>query len=53
LNNAGASLEDLARMGNTSIPMLVGSYMKLQEKDGLALNKKVFLNVKERKIQKK
>jgi len=28
LNNAGASLEDLARMGNTSIPMLVGSYMK-------------------------
>ena len=53
LNNAGASLEDLARMGNTSIPMLVGSYMKSQEKDGLALNKRVFLNVKERKIQKK
>ena len=53
LNNAGASLEDLARMGNTSIPMLVGSYMKSQEKDGLALNKRVFLNVKERKNQKK
>ena len=50
LSNAGASLEDLARMGNTSIPMLVGSYMKSQEKDGLALNKRIFKNVKERKI---
>ena len=53
LNNAGATLEDLARLGNTSVPMLVNSYMKSQEEDGLALNKRVFLNVKERKNQKK
>ena len=53
LSNAGASLEDLARMGNTSVPMLVNSYMKSQEKDGLALNKRIFLNVKDRKKQKK
>ena len=50
LRNAGASLDDLARMGNTSVPMLIGSYLKSQEKEGLALNKRVFLNVKERKI---
>ena len=53
LHNAGASLDDLARMGNTSITMLVGSYMRSQEKDGLSLNKKVFLNVRDRKNQTK
>ena len=53
LRNAGASLDDLARMGNTSVAMLIGSYLKSQEKEGLALNKRVFLNVKERKNQKK
>ena len=46
-------LDDLARMGNTSIPMLVNSYMRSQERDGLSLNKKVFLNVKDRKNQQK
>jgi len=40
-------------MGNTSVAMLIGSYLKSQEKEGLALNKRVFLNVKERKNQKK
>ena len=53
LSNAGASLDDLARAGNTSIEMLVGSYMKSQEKDGLALNKRIFKNIKDRKIQQK
>lgn len=53
LNNAGASLDDLARAGNTSVEMLVGSYMKSQEKDGLALNKRIFKNIKDRKIQGK
>ena len=52
MSNAEASLDDLARAGNTSIEMLVGSYMKKKEKDGLALNKRIFKNIKDRKIQK-
>ena len=36
LRNAGASLDYLARMRNTSVPMLIGSYLKSQEKEGLA-----------------